>query len=203
MNMNELITENIQFLFEINNYKNDYYSNNRKGMLFKKLQKIDLAKNISKQFDLKTLITHSIYIIPNTNNIYLDYTILKLYANDENYNSLIDYYLFLQDDLISQYKTFNVHINLDTFTISAAERYKPLIELYVNKCEELSINKCENVFYTNLINDLYIYNTPSIIDTIVQLFKHLIPPVINTKTHFETKLNSPKLLEKLLEQKHI
>ena len=201
--MNELTTDNEQFLSEVNNYKNDYYSNNRKGMIFKKTQKLDLAKNISNQFDLKTLITNSIFIIPNTNNIYLDYTILKLYIHPDNYNSLIDYIFYLQDDLIQQYKTYNIHINLDTFTISAAERYKSLIELYSKKCEDLCVNKSEDEFYTNLVDKLCIYNTPNIIDTIITLLKPIIPPVINTKFHFETKQDSPKLIEKLLQQKHI
>jgi len=201
--MNNLTTENEQFLSEVNNYKNDYYSNNRKGMIFKKTQKLDLAKNISKQFDLKTLITNSIFIIPNSNNIYLDYTILKLYIHPDNYNSLFDYILYLQDELILKYKTYNIHINLDTFTISAAERYKSLIELYVKKCEELSVNKPDDELYTSLVDKLCIYNTPHIIDTIIMLLKPVIPPIINTKFHFETKQDSPDLIKKLLEQKHI
>lgn len=188
---------------EINNYTNDYYLNNRKGVLFKKIQKIDLAKSIANQFDLKTLITNSIYIIPNTNSIFLDYTILKLYMHVDNYNVLIDYFLFLLDDIIQKYKTYNIHINLDTFTISAAERYKPLLELYNEKCLTLSINKYENEMYANLVDNLYIYNTPNIIDTIIMLFKPFITHDMNTKIHYETKQNSPKLLEKLLQQKHI
>ena len=188
---------------EINHYTNEYYTNNRKGVFFKKLQKIDLAKNISNQFDLKTLITHSVYIIPNTNSIFLDYTILKLYMNADNYNSLIDYFLFLIDDIIKKYKTYNIHINLDTFTISAAERYKPILELYNKKCLDLSVNKSINELYTTLIDNLYIYNTPTIIDTIINLFKSFITYDIITKIHYETKQTSPQLLEKLLEQKHI
>jgi hypothetical protein len=115
----------------------------------------------------------------------------------------MDYLLYLQDDLIQQYKTYNIHINLDTFTISAAERYKSLIELFSKKCEELCVNKPENELYTSLVDKLVVYNTPNIIDTIIILLKPVIPPVINTKFHFETKQNSPKLIEKLLEQKHI
>ena len=153
---------------------------------------MECAKLISTHFNLEELIKNSIYIIPNTHNIYIDYEIIKIYLTSENSNSITNYIIFLMKLQIDTYNTFNIHINLNTFSISAAERYKYAIESFFENC------KLANTNYSTILNKLYLYNKPSVIDTILTILKPFIVPDLYGKLVFYDKVESAQLLNNLL-----
>jgi len=178
-------------LTQITSFKNDYYSTNSKNRFFKKKQKDNLAKSVCENFDLETLITKSIYIISNTCKIYIDYPILKLYLNESNYSQLIDYIIHLYNVCIERYNYFDFHINLETFSVSAAERYKYIIESFSDRC------LLQGTQYSEIMQKLYIYNTPQVMESIMMIFRPFIPPIVSSKIIMYSKVDSPKLLENL------
>ena len=142
--------ENKELLARIDKLKADYYSKQSKNTFFTSKQKLAVAETVSNSMNLEELVQRSVYVIKNTNKIYVDYTVFKLFANPSNYHYIIDYMLSLLSYCIEYNGLFEVHVNLDTFTVSACHRYKEVIELYLSECmkkdTELSekLNKMHN-----------------------------------------------------------
>jgi len=152
-------------LEKIEQLKKIYFENNNKNVLFKKSQKDDCARYISENIDINLLIEKTVYIIPNTNIITFDYPVFKLYANGDNYTKIIDHIMNLFDYAIKYYSNFEVNYNLESFTVSAAERYVPAVKEFCNRCLTQSTK------YSDLMKVFRILNTPSVMDMIIQIFK--------------------------------
>jgi len=176
---------------DVTQLQNEYYKNDPKNMFFKKNQKLDCAKHIESQFDLNDLIAETVYIIPNTNKIFVDYMILKLYANPDNYEIIINHMFELYNYCIEYYGNFEININLNSFSISAVERYKSVIKIFSDKC----ITK--NRDYSLNIVQMKIYNTPFMIDSISKLIKPFIDYRIYDKIVMYSKEESVHLLREL------
>ena len=129
--------------------------------------------------------------IPNTNKIFVDYTVLKEYAHSSIYLPAITYYLNLILSIIHKYGNFEVHINLNGFTISAAERYKECIYIFCNECIK------HETQFAKQMSQMYIYNTPGVIEGILAFFSKVIAPEITNKVILINKTDSPKVLNEL------
>jgi hypothetical protein len=176
----------------IEQFKDQYIGAQGKNTFFKKNQKLDSAKAVCEKFDLSDMIKQTVYIIPNTNRIIINYTVFKLYAYPEIYDTLVTYLIFMYETVLQNYQSFELHIILDTFTISAAERYKGVIKLVCDKC-----NVPTN--YSLLLSQMYIYYTPSMIDSITTLLKPFMDDSLTSKITMYSKTESPILLKSLIE----
>lgn len=171
--------------------QNEYYDKNSKNLFFKKSQKTECAKEICKKIDIYDMIANSIYVVLNTNKIYIDYSMFKLYANPDNFDIIISHILNTCKYLITYHKNFEVFINLDKFTVSAAERYKGFIQSYVTQC----LN--ENTDFSVLMTKMYILNSPSVIELIVKIIKPLVDKNIVDKVFFYKKEESLNIIKSL------
>ena len=174
--------------------ENLYEKNGGKNFFFKNAQKKEIAKNISENFDLKTLLNQCIYILPteSSNEIYIHYPTIKLFIHDEIYEDIIQHLLNLYDECIIKYGNYKLNINLDGFTISAAERYKMCVYLFSKKYIEKYIT-----YDDNCIEKINIFNTPSVIQHIIKLFKHLFPSNIDHKIVYCSKKDSPSIMKNM------
>lgn len=168
-------------LGKINELKESYYSENSKKSFFKKSQKLDCAKFVSESIDLNTLIDNTVYAIPGKNIVFINYPVFKLYANPDNYTQIIDHIITVFKYIIEYYNTFDVYINLSTFTVSAAERYKEVIRLFCDSCFNDGTN------FSELLIKFHILNTPSVMEMIVKILKPLANPLVIDKIAFHTK----------------
>lgn len=175
-------------------YQQEYYQSQGKNIFFKKSQKQDCAKGVSQAFPLEDMINRTIFIIPQKNKLIFDYTVFKLYATSENYEAIIQRVIESYDLLLSQYSTFEVHIILDGFTISAAERYKSVIQLFCNKC------MTSQTRYSQYITGMYLYYTPSMMESISTLLKPFIDPNVSHSIFMYSKAESPAILKGLFEK---
>lgn len=192
---------NPEMLELLNKLKADFYDQEgSKNVLFKKSQKLKCAETISKQMDLSTLLSHSAYFLPDKDIVYFDYAVFKLYANDSNYVQIIQYIIQLVDSYIDTHNVpFELHLNLNGFTISAAERYKEGIQLF---CESMMyVNQCKNRQLVDHLQKLYIYYTPSVMETIMRLFHNFVDPTIYKRIVFLSKSESPEKIKALFEPK--
>jgi len=172
-------------------YKEDFYQSQGKNTFFKKSQKMDCAKQISETFPLAEMIQQTISIIPGTNKIIFNYQLFKLYANDGNYADIIQGVVKLYDIVLQTYSTFEAHIILDTFTISAAERYKLAIKIFCEKCMNSTTK------YSQYLSCMYIYYTPSMIESISTLLSPFIDPLVKDRIVMYSKQESDNLLQAL------
>ena len=176
-------------------YRENYYESEKRNFFFKKSQKIDCAKKMTNAFPIEDMINTTVYIIPDTNKIIFNYTIFKLYANDDIYNLIIQKVLDLYDIILTKNPDFEIHVILDTFTITAAERYKNVIKMFCEKCMNSKMN------YTDCLRCMYIYYCPSMIESIAILLKPFIDPKIISRVTYYSKVESPSLLQEIHNQK--
>jgi len=158
-----------------------FFKNNQKNIFFKKTQKSECAKYISENIDINVLIEKTVYVIPETNIIVFEYPIFKLFANDANFTGIVDHIINLFSYLIQHYECFEINFNLESFTISAAERYIPAIKEFCNRC--LS----ENKNFIHYMTELRILNTPTVMDMIINIISPFIEKDITKKTTYLTK----------------
>lgn len=177
---------------KITNLQNEYYKANSKRSFFKSSQKIDCATSITDSCELTQLFENAIYIIPGTNRIYFDYPFFKTFANPNIFNALVTYIYTLIHQIIHTYSQYEIHVNWNTYSISAHERYKDLYNIFLSRYETGDFN-----FHTNLTG-LYVYFTPTVIQLISKLMTPLIHPSILNKITLYSKTESEQLLSNLI-----
>ena len=140
------------------------------------------------------MITKTIYVIPGTNKIYMDYTIFKLFAHPEIFDLIIQHIINTCRYLVTYYGSLEAYINLDSFTVSAAERYRGFIQQYCKNCLH------ENTDFAVLLTKLHILNTPSVIEMIVKIIKPVIDKNVVDKVVFHKKNEESNNIIKILHQ---
>jgi hypothetical protein len=181
---------NQNLMEQIQQYKNEYYTENSKNIVFKTKQKMDCAVKIAAQLSLDDLLTKTMYLLPNTNKVFIDYSIFKVYAHPGIYDNIIKHIQNLFNICIAKYGVFEAHIDLKTFTVSAAHRYKDIIDVFYRTALR------NGTLYYKKLYAMYVYNTPTTITDIAKLF--LNPDVIPRVKTF-TKEESPNKIKELFE----
>ena len=187
-------TTNSDFLNKITELQKQYYSNNHKNTFFKASQKTECANTISSQISIDELLCNTFYIIPNTNKVFIDYLVFKTFINSYNYRHAIEYLIQLIQRCVASFEKYEVHVNLSTFSVSAAHRYKEIIHAYNNYC--LS----SDTQFALALSRMYIYNTPNVMENVIQIFQPFIEPTIKSKFQLISKSESPECLKTLFTQ---
>lgn len=171
-----IMTANKSSVIEnMNKIKEAYYSKKTKNIFFKKTQAGEIAANINQELSLEELIENTVYLIPDTNSIYIDYPVFKMYATISNYQIFIDRFINIMKASIVDYGAFQVHINLKSFSISSIEKYQNFFQMYYNSCISQGL-----LYNDKIVEKIIIYNTPSIITSIsVMIIKYTEPSIKN------------------------
>uniref|UniRef100_A0A6C0JX72 CRAL-TRIO domain-containing protein n=1 Tax=viral metagenome TaxID=1070528 RepID=A0A6C0JX72_9ZZZZ len=186
-------TETNDLLARINNLRNEYENENKKGFFPSKQYKFDCANNVLKTIDLDTLLNSTLTVLPNSYHLFFDYTVFKTFATPELYDTIMKYAISKIMNCINMYGTYEMHVNLNTFSVSAFHRYRPIIELYSHEC-----NTNYQIFHEKL-KTMHIYNVPSTVETISQLIGPLLPPIVRQKVVKYDKSASEKPLQTITE----
>lgn len=174
----------------IHNLQNQYYNINNKNSFFKKKQKYECADLVTNQIGIDTMLTKCIFIFDNY-KIFIDYTIFKTFANPNNYHDLTLFLARTINDTIYKHKTFEIHINLDTLTISAVERYSAIITSFAEHGQ--------NNNYDKYLTKLELYNTPCFISTTTSVLNTFISPKVKNMVKFYKKSESSEPLKNILQ----
>lgn len=157
--------------------QNQYYQQNPKPTIsFTNNQKMNCAKTVSQHIQIDQLFQKTVYNLPETNKVYFDYIIFKTFAHPAIYDKLLDDIIVLLTGCIQTYGSIEIHINLNTFTMTAAQRYKPIIQLFCNKCLQNT-----NTAISTHVTNMYIYNSPKMINTLSTVFAGFIDDNIQSK----------------------
>jgi len=119
--------------------------------------------------------------------------LFKTYGTSQNYEIVVNYLLTEINNIVLQYGSFNMHINLLSFSMSAVERYTQAIQMFCNECF-----KNVNVKYIDRMGTMYIYNTPNMIGAISATLIRFTNESIKDKMIYYTKEQSTEILEKLI-----
>uniref|UniRef100_A0A6C0B7J9 CRAL-TRIO domain-containing protein n=1 Tax=viral metagenome TaxID=1070528 RepID=A0A6C0B7J9_9ZZZZ len=180
-----------ELLAKIEKLRANFYSKQNKNTFFTSKQKLSVAENVSKSLNQQELTQMTVFVIKDTCKIYVDYTVFKLFANPSNYNYLIEYMLTLINYCNENFGCFEVHVNLDTFTVSACHRYKEVIELYLSECMKKDTELSEK------LQKMHLYNIPSVFETIQKLLAPLMHEAVLKKIESHNKQESLVSLDKL------
>jgi hypothetical protein len=176
-------------LDRINKLRTDFETNNKKGIFSSNQYKFECANDILKTIDLATLLNSTLIILPNSYHLFFDYTMFKTFAVPELYEKIMKFAIEKISYCINTYGQYEMHVNLNTFSLSAFYRYKTIIEMYSHEC-----NTNHTEFYEK-IKTMHIYNIPIAIDTISQLMGSLMPLSVRQKIVKYDKVSSEKPLQ--------
>lgn len=173
---------------DVNKFKESYYDNNSKNTFFKKSQKQELAEQISQNFNVEQLLQASCYMKTKT-DVIIDYNVIKLYAAASNYDVLVKHMVTVCQ---TANPGFKCHLNLNSFTVSAADRHKDLVRSYFKACMDTGENLSEKMGKMN------IYYTPSFISQLKTMFSAFITEEVRKKVTYVEKKNSDELWNALV-----
>lgn len=162
----------------IEGLQKQYYKMNNKNSFFKKSQKYECADLVTNQIGIDTILSKCIYVFDN-NKIYIDYSVFKTFANPNNYHDISVFLANNINDCVKLYKTFEIHINLDTITISAIERHRLVILGFAEHGQRNG--------YDKYLTNMEIYNTPSFITTTTSILSSFISPKVTELVKIHTK----------------
>lgn len=143
-------------------FQKKYYKENKKNIFFKNDQKFDCASKVTEKFTLKELINKSIYI-DKEYNIIVSYPLIKTFIHPSIYPNFLDHIEKLTTFVLEKIPSYTIHIDLQSFTITAAERYSGLIKQFCS----IYLQKTE---YNDTLKNIYIHNPPTVIDIIRTMF---------------------------------
>ena len=186
--MNSVDNSQSNLLKEMQEIQENMYKEHKKNTFFKKSQKLEIAKTVSQNFELSILLQKSIFILQE-NKIYIDYTILKMFIYEGIYENVITHLLELYKICIQTYGNYIVYINLNGFTISAAERHKKAIIMFSRRC----LNE-PNMNYGDLMEKTYILNTPSTINILMQMINPFFPKNFLNRVEYYKKDESENIM---------
>ena len=162
----------------IKSLQEQYYKNNNKNSFFKRTQKYECADLVSNKVGIDTMLEKCIYVFDN-NKIFINYLIFKMFANPNNYHDISVFLVNNINDCIQKYKTFEIHINLDSLTISAIERHRQVI---MGVAEH-----GQNNGYDKYLTNMELYNTPSFITTTTSILSSFISPKVTELVQIHNK----------------
>ena len=162
---------------EIERMQNEFYTENGgKNIFFKKAQKYECANQITNKIPIKILLENSCYVLNDSNYVFIDYKKFKTFLNPNNYNDAIDHIIEKLEYIKSKFSEINVLLDLDGFTVSAAERYKSLILQFCDRCFQDG-----HEGYTEILQNFTIYNCPAVFDTIKSIILPLVDDLTKSK----------------------
>lgn len=182
--------ERADYYKQLEGARTKFYEKNPKHMVFKNKQKLECAQTVTEEFDLNKMIACTAFIVPNRNIIYYNYLVFKIYGNETNQREVYTHFRGLICTLLEKYETFEVHVNLKSFTISACQRYYKMITSSFD----------ENTILTEKMSKLVVYHTPSIVDQITTLLYSTIKNVL-PKTEYYYKDSSDSKINLLFDIK--
>jgi hypothetical protein len=170
---------------EIEKTKSEFYSESGgKNTFFKKQQKYDCAKQVVSKISLEVLLNRTCSIVENTNCVHIDYPLLKTYASPEIFETIADYIIMNFQTVKDKYGNLQIFLNFDGFTVSAAERYKSLIEVFCMKCFQ------RNTGFAPVVLQFVVYNSPNIMDAIKQIVMPFMEENVKAQLRVVSKKDS-------------
>lgn len=173
---------------QIAKVQQQYYTDHSKNRFFKSSQKQDCARQVCEQVDLTQMINMTYFNIPNTPYVYFNYALFKTFATVDIKDQLYTRFCSVIDEVIQKYNYFEMHCNLQGFTVSAAQRYYSFITSSID----------ENQAFSDKMTKLVIYHSPSVIEQIVMLLRKSVSQFTN-RAVFYSKNESEIAIKKIFE----
>jgi hypothetical protein len=155
----------------------------------KKTNKQNFKAMVLNDFELNFLLDQS--FLMQDNKILVKYAIIKNYANQQTFDSIIIHLINKVRTIISNYDSFEMHINLENYSMTSHERIKNIYPKLFKACEN------DNILFSEKLICLNVYNCPIILRTLNSFFAPFINPTASNKITLYNKIDSKEMLLKL------
>ena len=172
-------SERKEHLLKLQATQEEYYKQHTKHKVFKMTQKKECANYVASTNTegVERMIECTVFIVPNTNIVYFNYLVFKTYGDEESSKLLYFHLLKCIQKILSSYDSFEFHIDLKTFTVSACQRYYSMIVSGIDN----------NQLFAEKLNKLIIYNTPTIIGTLTRLLYNSVKIFLHKTEYVKEK----------------
>jgi hypothetical protein len=158
---------------KINSLKTEYYLENKKNIIFKNNQKFDCATTIVQNINKTELFNNIITI--NENRMHFNYALFKAIIYPDIYTDFIYHIFQVNENILSDYSSFNVFIDCKGLTMTGVERYKDFITIM-----SLEGQKNKKDFLQKL-GQIYIVNPPFMIANIGKILLPLMDKAVKER----------------------
>jgi hypothetical protein len=141
--------------------QSEYYDSiggKTKNPFQKNMQKFACAATICHQIPVTKLLEETIYR-SDAYNLYFRYSQFKTFAHPTVYWDIVHRIISVTQEMMPS-MCITVHVDLQGFTASAAQRYACLIPMLNTICAK------QNTQFTAAIQTIYLYNVPKSMDAI-------------------------------------
>jgi len=167
------LSDNEQYLNNLQELRANYYESNSKKMLFRKQEKFDCASQIAQNIDMNLAFQRM--VVSDGNTLYLNYSIFKMVGSPSIYYDLTYHIFGVVERLLAQYPNINAVLDLKGLTISAVERYKDFVLMMSD--EGVKNGKQ----FLNYVDKIHFQNPPSFLKQVLGILLPLLDPVIKEK----------------------
>jgi hypothetical protein len=185
--------DNTNLIERINKLRDDYATENKSWGFSTKQYKINCANTVLQTIDIDTLLDSTITILPNSCHLFFNYVVFKSFAVPELYDTIIDCIVKKINTCVERFGKYEMHINLQSFSVSAFNRYKPIIEKYHNEIHT------KHIHFHEKMQTMHVYNIPHAIDTIAKLISPFLDPIVQKKIVKYDKPTSEKSINTINE----
>ena len=114
-----------------------------------------------------------LYLIKGTCIIYCDYPKMKTLLDPVIYDIAIQYFIIIIQQALSTHQRFELHLNFKSFTVTSAEKSVKLVQSFCKECVRIQVG---DDTMASKMTKLVIYNTPSVITTIMSILSKFADP---------------------------
>jgi len=161
-------------LDKIDAIKNDFYSTNKKNILFKNQQKFECAESIIQNIDLNMLF-NTVICVNENNQMCFNYNVFKTIINPSVYMGLIHYIFKINEKILEVCTSYDVYIDLKGLTMTGVERYKDFVSLLSEQ------GKINGKNFLEKLNNVYLLNPPFMISNIGKILLPLVDKIVKDK----------------------
>jgi hypothetical protein len=168
-----MTSETDDIMNKINSLKTEYYLENKKNIIFKNNQKFDCATTIVQNINKTELFNTIVTIFEN--QMHFNYGLFKTIIHPGIYTDFIYHIFQVNENILSNYLSFNVFIDCKGLTMTGVERYKDFITIM-----SLEGQKNKKDFLQKL-GQIYIVNPPFMIANIGKILLPLMDKAVKER----------------------
>ncbi len=148
-------SEQDDIMNKINSLKNDYYSENKKNLVFKNNQKFDCANTIVQNTIVQNINKTDLFnciFRQNENKLLFNYALFKTIIHPDIYIDFIYHIFGVNDQILATHTSYDVIIDVKGLTMTGVERYKGFITMLSIEGQKNKKNFLQKLGEVNIIN---------------------------------------------------
>lgn len=127
---------------------------------------------INKNMSMEEMLSKLSY--NDGNNIIIDGKVFKILLNTSTYNLVMEHLINVTKQAIAHSSPVNIYVSLKSLTLSDLDKHR---DFFLNMIKFFSDN------FPNILNECFLYQTPSIFSQIYKIISIVIDKVTRNKIH--------------------